>query len=143
MDAGRIQQVGSPNEIYQLPATPLWHRSLVPPMCCAAGCPQATPRWHRCRWTCCKTRLTGPLCARSSTTRHSHRAGWQWERCLQQTDRRRTHSRMVNLGAHVKLDLALTTGDVVTVHVARREYDNLGLVAGNRCWSTWKAPACS
>jgi hypothetical protein len=37
---------------------------------------------------------------------------------------------MVNLGAHVKLDLALTTGDVVTVHVARREYDNLGLVAG-------------
>jgi accessory colonization factor AcfC len=39
-------------------------------------------------------------------------------------------SRMVNLGAHVKLDLALTTGDAVTVHVARREYEGLGLVAG-------------
>jgi hypothetical protein len=38
---------------------------------------------------------------------------------------------MVSLGAHIKLDLALTTGEVVTVHVARREYEGLGLVPGD------------
>ena len=38
--------------------------------------------------------------------------------------------RLVSLGGHIKLDLALATGDVVTVHVSRREFESLGVAAG-------------
>ena len=36
----------------------------------------------------------------------------------------------MDLGTHVKLDLGLTTRELVTVHVSRREFEILGLLQG-------------
>jgi len=38
--------------------------------------------------------------------------------------------RIVDLGTHLKLDLRLTTHEVVTVHVSRKEFETLGLLRG-------------
>jgi hypothetical protein len=38
--------------------------------------------------------------------------------------------RIVDLGTHVKVDLGLTTHELVTVHVPRREFETLALLQG-------------
>jgi sulfate transport system ATP-binding protein len=128
MDGGRIQQVGSPEEIYESPATPFVASFIgaanvlrgkvsagrasvaslsldVPAHIPEGAAVRAIVRPHDIR-----IERVGGACNGRSTIGHIQRT--------------------VSLGAHIKLDLALSTGEVVTVHVARREYEGLGLVPG-------------
>jgi sulfate transport system ATP-binding protein len=131
MDAGRIQQVGSPNEIYQSPATP-FVASFIGSANVLRGRVSAGYAQVASLSLDVPANTPDGTAVRAIVRPHDiriERAGNGNSVCSRRAAAGRI-SRMVNLGAHVKLDLALTTGDAVTVHVARREYDSLGLVAG-------------
>jgi sulfate transport system ATP-binding protein len=131
MDAGRIQQVGSPNEIYQFPATP-FVASFIGSANVLRGRVSAGHAQVASLSLDVPANTPDGTAVRAIVRPHDiriERAGNGNGVCSRRTAAGRI-SRMVNLGAHVKLDLALTTGDAVTVHVARREYEVLGLVAG-------------
>jgi len=131
MDAGRIQQVGSPNEIYQFPATP-FVASFIGSANVLRGRVSAGHARVASLSLDVPANTPDGTAVRAIVRPHDiriERAGNGNSVCSSRTAAGRI-SRMVNLGAHVKLDLALTTGDAVTVHVARREYEGLGLIAG-------------
>jgi sulfate transport system ATP-binding protein len=131
VDSGRIQQVGSPETVYESPDTPfvasfigvanvlrgqvtagrasIGSLSLQAPAHIPDGTSvRAIVRPHDIRIL---PRTTGV--ALSGTTAA-------------------VVQRVVSLGAHVKLDLGLPNHDAVTVHVPRREFSDLGLQQGEK-----------
>ncbi len=128
MDGGRIQQVGSPEEIYESPATPFVASFIgaanvlrgqvsagrasvaslsldVPSDVPEGATVRAIVRPHDVRLE--RLGVGGPARSRTVLGRIQ---------------------RVVSLGAHVKLALALAGGESLTVHVARREFETLGLL---------------
>jgi sulfate transport system ATP-binding protein len=128
MDGGRIQQVGSPEEIYESPATPF-----VASFIGAANVLRGQVFAGRASVASLSLDVPAHIpegaAVRAIIRPHDIRIERAGRACNGCSTIGRI-SRMVSLGAHIKLDLALTTGDVVTVHVARREYEGLGLVPG-------------
>ena len=131
MDGGRIQQVGSPNDVYESPATP-FVASFIGSANVLRGRVSAGYAQVASLSLDVPANTPDGTAVRAVVRPHDIRIG----RAVNgdNSGNRRTAvgriSRMVSLGPHVKLDLALTTGDLVTVHVARREYEGLGLVDG-------------
>jgi sulfate transport system ATP-binding protein len=127
MDHGSVQQVGSPRDIYDAPRTPFVAsflgtanvlsgevragRAAVGPL--AIAVPADVPDGSNVR------AIVRPHDVRiSKSDTPGHRAVG---RVL----------RIVRLGASVKLDLGVVTGDLVAVQLSRREFDAMTLVEGD------------
>ncbi len=132
MDRGKIHQVGAPSEVYATPATSfvasfvgsanvLHGRVLegraqiaatsfsVPGNTTEGAQVRAVVRPH-------DIRIARPPAQRAGSTGPAPVSG--------------RIQRIVDLGTHVKLDLALTTRESVTVHVSRKEFEALVLSQG-------------
>jgi sulfate transport system ATP-binding protein len=127
MDQGRIQQVGSPREVYDSPRTPfvasfvgtanVLHgeakagRAALGPL--AVAVPDGVPDGSNVR------AIVRPHDVRiSKSDSPGHRAVGRVRR-------------IARLGAHVKLDLIVPTGELVTVQLARREFDAMAIADGD------------
>ena len=132
MDKGKIHQVGAPSEVYASPATSfvaafvgsanvLHGRVLEGRAQIAAtsfSVPGNTSDGAQVRAVVRPSdiRISRLPAEKPGPTRPSPASG-----CIQ---------RIVDLGTHVKLDLALTTRELVTVHVSRKEFEALALCRG-------------
>ena len=132
MDRGRIQQVGTPTEVYASPAT-----SFVASFVGSANVLRGHVLDGRAQVGATLLNVQG-----------HHSDGVQVSAVVRPHDIRIVRlpvdksssaepqqtlgrvQRIVDLGTHLKLDLRLTTHEVVTVHVSRKEFETLGLLRG-------------
>jgi len=132
MDRGKIQQVGTPSEVYTSPAT-----SFVASFVGSANVLRGQVQAGRARIAATSLSVPGNVSegAQVSVVVRPHDI-----RIERQPDERANSGephraigrikRIVDLGTHMKLDLGLTTHELVTVHVSRREFEAMALLQG-------------
>jgi sulfate transport system ATP-binding protein len=132
MDRGKIQQVGTPTEIYASPAT-----SFVASFVGSANVLNGVVQQGRAQFAATSLSVPGNISdgvkVRAVVRPHDiriERASAEQPVLAEPQRSIGCIKRIVDLGAHVKLDLGLTTHELVTVHVSRREFETLGLLQG-------------
>lgn len=132
MDHGKIQQVGTPTEIYASPAT-----SFVASFVGSANVLNGVVQNGRARFAATSLSVPDNICdgvkVRAVVRPHDiriERASAEQPVLAEPQRSIGRIKRIVDLGTHVKLDLGLTTHELVTVHVSRREFETLGLLQG-------------
>jgi sulfate transport system ATP-binding protein len=136
MDRGQIQQVGTPTEIYASPAT-----SFVASFVGSANVLNGQVQEGRAQFAATSLRVADNVSdgakVRAVVRPHDIRITRPPREASPPSEPQRTTGRIkriVDLGTHVKLDLkldlGLTTQELVTVHVSRREFETLGLLQG-------------
>jgi sulfate/thiosulfate transport system ATP-binding protein len=132
MDRGKIQQVGTPREVYESPAT-----SFVASFVGSANVLRGQVLRGRAQFASTSVNVSGSISdgVRVSAVVRPHDiriARPQTERDPSAEPQRVIGriKRIVDLGTHVKVDLGLTTHELVTVHVSRREFETLALLQG-------------
>jgi sulfate transport system ATP-binding protein len=132
MDRGKIQQVGTPTEIYASPAT-----SFVASFVGSANVLNGVVQKGRARFAATSLSVPGNISdgvkVRAVVRPHDiriERASAEPPVLAEPQRSIGRIKRIVDLGTHVKLDLGLTTHELVTVHVSRREFETLGLLQG-------------
>jgi sulfate/thiosulfate transport system ATP-binding protein len=131
VDGGRIQQVGTPEEVYESPATPFVAsfigvanvlRGQVKAGRASIGSLSLQAPAHIPDGASVRA-IVRPHDIRILPRAHTNAPNGTTSAVVQ---------RVVNLGAHVKLDLGLPNHDAVTVHVPRREFSDLSLQQGEK-----------
>ena len=132
MDRGKIQQVGTPTEIYASPAT-----SFVASFVGSANILNGVVQQGRAQFAATSLSVPGNISdgakVRAVVRPHDiriERASAEQPVLAELQRSIGRIKRIVDLGTHVKLDLGLTTHELVTVHVSRREFETLGLLQG-------------
>ena len=132
MDRGKIQQVGTPTEIYASPAT-----SFVASFVGSANVLNGVVQKGRAQFAATSLSVPGSISdgvkVRAVVRPHDiriERASAEQQVLAEPRRSIGRIKRIVDLGTHVKLDLGLTTHELVTVHVSRREFETLGLLQG-------------
>jgi sulfate/thiosulfate transport system ATP-binding protein len=130
MDGGRIEQVGSPETIYEAPATP-FVASFIGSANVLRGQVQAGRASIGALSLKVPAHIPDGALVRAIVRPHDIRILAVQTGIVAAADTTpATVQRVVSLGAHVKLELGLPNRDVVTVHVPRREFAAMGLEPG-------------
>jgi sulfate transport system ATP-binding protein len=132
MDRGRIQQVGTPSEVYSSPAT-----SFVASFVGSANVLHGQVQAGRAQVAATSLSVPGNVCEGAQVSAvvrpHDIRIERQPVEKASADEPQRAIGRIkriVDLGTHMKLDLGLTTHELVTVHVSRKEFETLSLCQG-------------
>jgi sulfate transport system ATP-binding protein len=132
MDRGRIQQVGTPTEVYASPAT-----SFVASFVGSANVLRGRVVDGRAQFAATSLRIpcdiTDGVFVSAVVRPQDIRIARPSAESNKSAELQRTTGRIqriVDLGTHVKLDLGLTTHELVTVHVSRKEFETLALSQG-------------
>lgn len=131
MDGGRIQQVGSPEEVYENPATP-FVASFIGVANVLRGQVKAGQASIGSLSLQAPAHIPDGASVRAIVRPHDIRILPRAHASSPTGTTSAVVQRVVSLGAHVKLDLGLPNHDAVTVHVPRREFSNLGLEPGEK-----------
>jgi sulfate transport system ATP-binding protein len=133
MDRGRIQQVGAPSEVYESPAT-----SFVASFVGSANVLHGRVLEGRAQIAATSFRVPSNTSDGAQVQAVVRPHDIHIARMPAETAASAAPSpvsgrirRIVDLGTHMKLDLALTTGESVTVHVSRKELEPLALSEGD------------
>ena len=132
MDRGKIQQVGTPNEVYTSPAT-----SFVASFVGSANVLHGQVVDGRAQIAATSLHIPSDISDGvlvSAVVRphdiHIARAPDVRTKATKQHQATGSVRRIVDLGTHVKLDLGLTTQELVTVHMSRKEFETLAICQG-------------
>jgi sulfate transport system ATP-binding protein len=132
MDRGRIQQVGTPSAVYSSPAT-----SFVASFVGSANVLRGQVLAGRAQVGATSLSVPGNVCEGAQVSAvvrpHDIRIERQPVEKASPGEPQRAIGRIkriVDLGTHMKLDLGLTTHELVTVHVSRKEFETLSLCQG-------------
>jgi sulfate/thiosulfate transport system ATP-binding protein len=131
LDEGRIQQVGTPEDVYENPATP-FVASFIGVANVLHGQVKAGHASIGSLSLQAPAHIPDGTLVRAIVRPHDIRILPQTGASASLGTTEARVQRVVSLGAHVKLDLGLPNHDAVTVHVPRREFAPLGLQIGEQ-----------
>jgi sulfate transport system ATP-binding protein len=129
MDKGRVHQVGSPRQVYDQPAT-----SFVASFVGTANVFKAEVKEGRAAVGAMSLTLPAAVPDGSSVQAIVRPHDVRLARADAEPSPQRAVGRVrriARLGAYVKLDLGIPSGEVVAVHVPRKEFEDLALAVGD------------